>query len=111
MLSPESVQDAEAPALEVREHAVDPLEDFMRWPVSDRNRRVVLQPVAAGPAVGRGPCSRTGGVFKERLQRRTGLVRDPAELDAPGLFSPNTSTAPVIVSRPSRLRPAAARSP
>ena len=46
MLASESVQDAEAPALEVREHAADPLEDFMRRPVSDRNRRVVVQPSA-----------------------------------------------------------------
>ena len=59
VLSPESVQDAEAPALEVREHAVDPLEDFMRRPVSDRHRRAVLQPVAAGPSVGRDPGSRS----------------------------------------------------
>ena len=82
MLAPESVQDAEAPALEVREHAVDPLEDFMRGRVSDRDHRAVLQPVAAGPAVGRDPGSRSGRIFEERLQRRAGLVRDPAELGA-----------------------------
>ena len=30
MLAPEAVQEAEAPTLEVREHAVDPIQDFMR---------------------------------------------------------------------------------
>ena len=172
---PESVQDAEAPALEVREHAVDPLEDFMRRPVSDRDRRVVLQPVAAGPAVGRDlvadfsqivpyfadgketfkVCRPAAGPrtfsfvqfneFRNRLLSPLDGIVDAAPEPAsikwtlmsrtchqvpgvvassrnafsvgpdwsmilrssaqPGLFSPNTSTGPAIISRPSRLRP------
>lgn len=72
-------------ALEVREHAVDPIEDFMRRHVSDRHRLVVLEPLVAGPAVRRGPGSKRGRASDERLQRRSGLVHNPAELGAPGL--------------------------
>ena len=88
MLSPESVQNAEAQRLRF---------ENTRWihsrtscaglSVSNRNRRVVVQP---GTAVGRGPCFRSGRIFKERLQRRAGLVRDPAELDAPGPYQEDT---------------------
>ena len=38
VLAPEAVQDAEAPALEVREHAVDPIQNFMRRRVPDLHR-------------------------------------------------------------------------
>ena len=108
VLAPESVQDAEAPALEVREHAVDPLQDLMRRPVSDRHRRVVLQPVVAGPAVGRDPRSRIGRVFEERFQRRAGLVHGPAELGAPGTVLPEhldrrSSAGPRGCARPADL--------
>ena len=109
VLLPKSVQDAEAPALEVREHAVDPLEDFMRGRVSDRDRRVVLQPVVAGPAVGHDPGSRFGGILEERLQRRAGLVHDPAELDAAGTVLPehldrSGDHQPALVAAPARRR-------
>ena len=105
VLAPESVQDAEAPALEVREHAMDPLEDFMHGRVSDRDRRVVLQPVAADPAVGRDPRSRSGGVLEERLQRRAGLVHDPAELGAAGTVLSEHLDRPGDHQRPSWPRP------
>ena len=104
VLAPKSVQDAEAPALEVREHAVDPLEDFVRGRVSDRNRRVVLQPVVAGPSV---TIQVPGSVASSRNAFSVGpdwsmILRS---LTHPGLFSPNTSTAPAIISRPSWPRP------
>ena len=81
----------------------------MRGRVSDRDRRAVLQPVAAGPAVGRDPRSRFGGVFEERLQGRAGLVHDPAELGAAGTVLPEhrdrpCDHQPAFVAAPARRR-------